>query len=201
MIKKTLKIIGAIFAFIIFLAIISPTPPKEVAPQNTVAITEAVVESEVPVEEVADSAPEEKVSVKAEPRYTVIYTKPKHRSDQASAYWILIDTVDLSSDAFKSDVENVVRKLINEEGSKISLSIFDDRSALDVNYKQYGDLSLGRVRTDEESQAQERHFVATFDGDYKEFNFQYDDELTYFPGAIKSTPIVGQYKAMVELLR
>ena len=199
MIKKTLKIIGAIFAFIIFLAIISPTPPKEDVAQNTVASTEAVVESEVPGEEVADSVPEETVSVKAEPRYTIIYTKPKLRSDQAAAYWVLVDPVDLSSDAFKSDVENVVRKLIVEEGTKISLSIFDDRSALDVNYKQYGDLSLGRVRTDEESKAQEQHFVATFDGDYQAFNFQYDDELTYFPGAIKSTPTVGQYKEMLEV--
>lgn len=199
MIKKTFKIIGAIFAFIIFLAIISPTPPKEDVPQDTVASTEVVTENEVPSDEVVDSVPEETVSVKAEPKYTIIYTKPKHRSDQASAYWILVDSVDLSSDAFKSDIENVVRKLIVEEGSKISLSIFDDRSALDVNYKQYGDLSLGRVRTDEESKAQERHFVATFDGAYKAFNFQYDDELTYFPGAIKSTSVVGQYKEITEI--
>ncbi len=198
MIKKTLKIIGAIFAFIIFLAIISPTPPKEDVPQDTVASTEVVTENEVPSEVIVDSEPEETVSVEAEPKYTIIYTKPKHRSDQAPAYWVLIDSVDLSSDAFKSDIENVVRKLIVEEGSKISLSIFDDRSALDVNYKQYGDLSLGRMRTDEESKAQERHLLATFDGDYKTFNFQYDDELTYFPGAIKSTPAVGQYKEIAE---
>ena len=199
MIKKSLKVIGAIFAFFIVLAIILPTPPKDDVQKDSTPANDVVVVPEV-MEEVPEVVEEEGVAKsKSDASYAVIYTKSKFRSDGASAYWVLIDAVDLSSDAFKSDIENVLKQLVVEKGSKISVSIFDQRSALDLNYKQYGDLSLGRVRTAEESQAQERHLIAMFDGNYKAFNFQYDNELTYFPGAIKSTPVVGQYMGTVEI--
>lgn len=205
MFKKILIGIGLLFVFPILLAsLISGS--KEEVPETMATNQDETLQAQVSegdaqqsIEETKqDPVPVVETEPEPAPTYTTVYTKQNYRSDGAVKLWILIEPVDVSSDAFKADVENVIRQVIKEKGAKISLSIFDQRSTLDLDYKQYGDLSLGRARTEEESAQMARHAIAVFDGEFGN-NFMYPNELSYFPGAFKNTPEVGQYVATVEL--
>lgn len=194
MLKKILGAIGIIIVLFILLAIILPTPPEEQTQQGTAI--EKQTQQERAQEDIKQAEEKSVVAEKPKPTYLIVHSKANHRADGASTYWVLIDPVDVSADAFKQDVENVIRKIIASKGAKISISIFDDSSILELDYKQYGDLSLGRVRTDEESAKMARHLIAMFSGDY-ELNL-YTNELSYFPGAFNDTPEVGQYVDTIE---
>jgi hypothetical protein len=208
MIKKILRAIGIFFLLIIILAIFLPTPPEQEAgetktvttlPTDETLMTEPEMTPVAEVQEatsaVSDSQ-EEIVSPKVV--YSIVYEKQNYRHDNAPAYWVLIDPINVATDNFKKYVEEVLRKIIAEKGEKISASIFDDRSMLDLDYKQYGDLSLGRVRTAEEDVEMSRHLVAVFSGQY-ELNAMYKNEIMWFPGAFKSTLEVGKYVGTIEL--
>lgn len=204
MLKKILWAIGAVFGLLIFLAIITPTPPEGDLNQEETNSSDVV--SSQPVTEVADTneqpQPEpsstEANEIAKKPTYEIVYSKSNHRYDGATAYWVLIDPVDISSDEFKNDIATIIREIVTDKGSKISLSIFDKKASLDINYKLYGNNSLGRATTQAENDEAARHLIAMFDGDFAG-NFQYENEISYFPSAIKSTPEVGGYVGTEEL--
>ena len=131
---------------------------------------------------------------------SIIHSMSNYRADGANGYWVLIDPISISSSAtYKSDVIETIRVIVNKHGVKVSLNIFDDTDALDLHFRQYGDLSLGRARTTSESQELARHLIATFDGDF-DLNFVYDHEIMFFPGAINDTPEVGSLIETVEFV-
>jgi len=123
--------------------------------------------------------------------YEIVHTKPNNRHDGAPKLWVLIDPVDISSDAFLADVKSVVRAIVADKGGKITIEIYDDADALDVLYRQYGDMSLGRVRTSAEDTAVARHLIAYFSGQ-DEYGI-YSNELNFFPNAFSDTPGVGKF--------
>ncbi len=121
--------------------------------------------------------------------FNIVYTDSKSRFDGGTKYYVLIDPIDISNADFKKDIQNIAQKLVSDRGRKISLDIFDDRKALDVMYKQYGDMSLGRARTESENELVGRHLIASVDVGLSTM----PDEISFFPGTFKSNPEVGKY--------
>ena len=67
--------------------------------------------------------------------YEIIYTLNHLRYDGGIAYYILIDPIDLSDDTFKDNIKEIIRKIVEEKGKKISIEIFDKRDSLQNGYE------------------------------------------------------------------
>lgn len=127
--------------------------------------------------------------------YDIIYSIEK-RYDGGTSYYVLIDSVDLNSLLFMDDVKYIVNDLVREKGEKISIELFDNRDALELAYKQYGDLSLERTLTESENLWQGRHYIAAYSGNL-ETGF-YFNTLLMFPSASSDHAEVGKYVAITE---
>jgi hypothetical protein len=128
--------------------------------------------------------------------YEIIHTLDNKRFDGGKSFYVLIQPVALSDQGFKDDIKSIIKKLVAENGSKISVDVFDSRQALDVLYKQYGDLSLGRVRTAQEDNLVTNHEIASFTGNLT--TGPYLNTLYFFPNAYTGTPHVGKYVGIIE---
>lgn len=138
---------------------------------------------------------EEQNTQSSEVKYQVIYSIQK-RYDGGISYYVLIDPVDLSKPTFIEDVKYITNKLIREKGKKISIEIFDNRDALELAYKQYGDMSLERPLTESENMWQGTHYIAGYGGEL-ETGF-YFNTFFLFPSASSDHPKVGKYVSTEE---
>ena len=193
----TRKKIGLIFGiatfifFVLFGATTDSSKTKQTATRNQ------------PTEQKIEVSKQEKTSKNTQavkevktPKYQVVYEASNKRYDGGNSFYVLIDSIDLSNDQFKEGIKELVKKLAKEKGGKNSFEIHDNRKSLDVSYKQYGDMSLGRPRTEEENQIQAIHFVAIFSGQL-ETNI-YKNTLSFFPGAFTGYSKVGKYVKTIE---
>lgn len=128
--------------------------------------------------------------------YQLVYELSDKRYDGGRDLYVLINPVDLSSDKFKDSVKAIIRDVVSKKGNKISIEIHDKRESLDLSYKQYGDMSLGRVRTQAESDEQEIHYIAVYSGELE--TGPYINSLSFFPGASKDNSVVGKYVGTLE---
>ena len=115
----------------------------------------------------------------AVPQYQSINSTTKKRYDGEKTIYVLINQQDLSNDSFKKDIKAIVKDLVEKNGEKISIEFHDKKESLDISYKQYGDLSLGRPRTKEEDNLVAIHYIATFQGEMK--NGKFFNTLSFFP--------------------
>lgn len=118
------------------------------------------------------------------------------RLDGGKTYYVLIPEQSVATDVFKPEVEKLIRKIVSYKGKKVTIEIHDNRDSLDISYKQYGDMSLGRARTAQENQLQERHYIALYSGEL-EGNF-YTNDLYYFPASTTSNPETGKHIKIIE---
>ncbi|MCW5887752.1 MAG: hypothetical protein KIT07_06475 [Anaerolineales bacterium] len=179
---------------------LSATSQMETAIANVMSSQETAVAqpSETQVTLPSSTAlPAEDPSMSQElPEYQIVYQVPNYRYDGGKAIYVLVDQVDLSSDLFKDDIRNILRMIVSQEGNKISIEIHDSRATLDLSYKQFGDLSLGRLLTQSELDNRGIHLVATYDGDLT--TNIYVNTLSFFPGAFTDNPNVGGYVDTIE---
>ena len=157
---------------------------------NTTETT--TVPTEVSTEKREEEASNNQIS---EPNYKIIYSIDK-RYDGGTSYYILIDPVDLNNTSFMDDVKYIINKFVKEYGGKISIEIFDDRTVLELQYKLYGDLSLGRPLTNNEYQQAAIHYTAGYSGELETGLFL--NSLYFFPSADSNTPQVGKYVTTME---
>lgn len=129
-------------------------------------------------------------------KYQIVYIVENQRADKATCYYILIDEIDLSDNSFKNDIEAIIKDMVNKKGKKLSIEIHDHLKSLEVSYKQYGDKSLGRFRTDEEDKIQERHYIAAFSGELSTGIFF--NTLYYFLNVDSVSAEVGKYADIIE---
>jgi hypothetical protein len=150
----------------------------------------------VPIENSTENRKEETSSNQiSEPKYQMIYSIDK-RYDGGTSYYILVDPVDVTNSGFMDDVKYIINKFVKEYGGKISVEVFDDRNVLELQYKLYGDLSLGRPLTNNEYQQAAIHYVAGFSGELE--TGLYFNSLYFFPSADSTTPQVGTYVTGME---
>lgn len=145
--------------------------------------------------EVTQEKKAEPINQISEPSYQVVYSIEK-RYDGGISYYVLLNPVDLSKPAFIDNVKYITNKLVNDKGNKISIEFFDDKNALELSYKQYGDLSLGRKLTENENIWQGVHYIAGFSGELE--TDLYLNTLYLFPSASSDHPQVGKYVSIME---
>ncbi|HEX2951373.1 MAG TPA: hypothetical protein VHV83_17655 [Armatimonadota bacterium] len=131
------------------------------------------------------------------PKYRIVYTVPNKRFDNGDEYYVLINPVNLSNTNFKNTVKAVVRDVVRLKGKKVTIEIHDNMATLTLKYKQYGDMSLNRVRTKAEDAQVSQHEIATFSGDNPNNGIGLN-ELDFFPNAFTTTTRVGKFVDSVE---
>ena len=191
--SKKKKIIVGTIVFLFFIGLINSSPEEKKA-QTTQTPSEVTKVSE-PVK----NEPQEAVQPQETAKYEVVYTKGDIRYDGGVSYYVLIDPVNLDTEDFKMQTTQIIKDMISKQGNKISIEIYDDKPTLELSYKQYGDMSLGRVRTDEETKMLAIHMISSYDGDLE--TGTYKNTLSYFPGAFKDNPNVGKYVQTIEYIQ
>jgi hypothetical protein len=141
---------------------------------------------------------EERLVEKANPKYNYkIMYEVKKRYDGATSYYVLIDPVNVENAKFKDIVYYIVHDLVKKKGNKISVEIYDNKDALVLHYKLYGDMSLGRVLNNEEYIFVGNHHVAGFSGELEIDLFF--NTLYFYPAAnSKDNPKVGKFAGAIE---
>ena len=130
------------------------------------------------------------------PKYEVAHEVTQQRYDKGVVYYILINPIDLSSSTFKDGIKSIVKKMVEEKGGKISIHVYDKKTALETGYKQYGDMSLDRPLTKQENDEASIHNVGIFSGELK--TGAYLNTLMFFPATFTDNPKVGKYVETVE---
>lgn len=125
------------------------------------------------------------------PDYEIVHELSKARFDGGKSFYVLVSSINLSSNAFKDDIKNIFRDIVSKKGNKISIEIYDNRASLDLSYKQYGDMTLGRTLNQNELNNRALHLIATYDGNLS--TNIYTNTLSFFPGAFKDTATVGKF--------
>jgi hypothetical protein len=116
------------------------------------------------------------------------------RYDNATSYYILINSIDRSNSDFKSDIKEVLVELTKIKGSKISVEFFDNAEALESSYEYR--INLNSSNVSESIEAERLHLIATFSGELK--TNLYLNQLDFFSGASESDPDVGIFVESIE---
>jgi general stress protein CsbA len=125
------------------------------------------------------------------PNYKIVHELTKKRYDGGLYEYVLIDPVSLTSGSFKTNVKAVLRDIVKKKGGKVSIETHDSPQTLDISYKQFGDMSLGRQRTTEENALMAVHYVAAYSGQLETAGSEH--VLDWFPATFTSDPTVGKY--------
>jgi hypothetical protein len=134
-------------------AVVTTTPPAT-TPSNDIKVT--------PPSEVV-------------PNYEIIKKTDQLRTDKGVTGYIIIRPVDLSTDAFVSQIKNLVKKMVKEDlkQEKITIEIFDSMNALDMYVKDSNSKAPLLVT----------HYVAKYVGDSSDEI--YKNTLYIFPNSTK----------------
>jgi hypothetical protein len=97
-------------------------------------------------------------------RYRIVYAESSLRNDNGLYFFVLTDPVDLTNEYFISRIEAIVRSLVKANGNKITIDIFDNREALDVQYKVWVLKEINEPLDKEQEALAERHQIASFEG-------------------------------------
>ncbi len=169
---------------------------KEEPLQSNVTNKETTKVASTEKENIAKPNEEIKAEVTPKYNYKIIHEIGK-RFDGAISYYVLIDPVDAETTEFKDIVHYTVNDLVQTKGNNISVEIYDNKDALDLHYKLYGDMSLDRVLNREEYIFVGNHHVAGFSGELETDLFY--NTLYYYPAAnVEDNPLVGKYAGAVE---
>jgi len=145
--------------------------------EEETATVEEPVEEETLVEEGDNNG-------NTEIEYEIIYTLMNIRLDGGITYYVLIDPIDLSDDTFKDNIKEIIRKVVEEKGKKISIEIFDKRSSLENGYKDDKFYAIADLKgwenwiTDEILNDLAIHSIASYDGELE--NSFYFNTLWFF---------------------
>lgn len=197
---------GLVFFVVILIAIIGSViskPEKKETnqeaqkPQGQPVVDNAKEPAQISQEEPRTADVEQTKSEEIKlPKYEIGYEIDKYH-DGVISYFILIDPVNLSNDNFKTDIKNIVNKIVKEKGSKIFIDFVDNKNILDLEYKShYGSNTLGRILTKDEMDKLGLHLIASFTGEFK--SGSYLNSLSFFPATFKDNPKVGKYVESIE---
>jgi len=202
--KYLIPVIALILIFSFGLACNGSSGEVEVKEE---AVEEITGEPEEDIEAVEESSEEKDGNkVNTEIEYEIIYTLMNIRLDGGITYYVLIDPTDLSDDTFKDNIKEIIRKVVEEKGKKISIEIFDKRSSLENGYKDGKFDAMADLEkleewenwfTDEIINDLAIHSIATYDGELE--NYFYLNTLSFFTYSdyVENT-VVDKYAETIE---
>jgi hypothetical protein len=124
------------------------------------------------------------------PKYQVI-KEITTRFDKAPSLYIKIDPIDLNNSKFKDDVKVIIKDIALKHGKKFSAHIYDDQSALELSFKEYGDMSLQRPLNKKEQIRLAEHYISSYTGELSTNFASYT--IDFFPATINTDKKVGKY--------
>jgi hypothetical protein len=124
------------------------------------------------------------------PQFFIVHEKTGRRYDNGLLYYVLIKPVDLSSGKFKEEIKTIVKAIVSQKGNRISIRIYDDKETLELVFKKDTTLEL---LNEKDLKKRERHLIASYSGSLDPKVSPPSNALDFFPGAFRSTPIVGKY--------
>ena len=139
---------------------------------------------------------ENKGKVTSTRNYEIVYALSNKRFDKGINLYVLLEPSKAEDPTFIDDIKLIINELVEEHGKKTSIDFYDNREVLDLDYKLYGDLSLGRNTTSEENKELALHHIAGFSGDLT--TDLYLNTLYLFPNADSDTPKVGEMVSIKE---
>ncbi|WP_168124009.1 hypothetical protein [Paenibacillus sp. HB172176] len=189
--KKQKNTVWIILVILIISGIYNYSDKSKSDPNETIAEQDSSNETQ------KSNSIEDNGSISKNTNYEVVYTISNERFDKGTNLYVLLNPVNLDEPTkLFSDIKLIINKLIKEYEPKTSIDFFDKKEVLDLEYKLYGDLSLGRNTTPEENKERELHIIAGFSGDLT--TDLYLNTLYLFPSADSSTPKVGKYVSIEE---
>ncbi len=203
--KKGFAIIGVIILTVVMFRSgdASDSRDKAVVQENETKQAQQAVETKAPIQEAtpintAENTPQvaetPKQSETKIPKYEIVYEVTGKRYDGAKIYYVLIDSINLEDNSFKNDIKSIIKKIVEEKGSKISIDIFDKKTVLEASYSE---VSAQKVPTPKENTEAETHYVAMFSGELK--TNIYPNTLTFFGSTFTDNKLVGRYVETIEL--
>lgn len=206
--KKGFAIIGVIILTVIMFKSggSSNSADKKVVQKDEIKQEQQAVETKAPIQEVkseippantAENTPQIVETAKQQeikiPKYEIVHEVSGKRYDGGKIYYVLIDPVKLSSTSFKDDVKIIINNITKEKGAKISVNIYDKKTALESSYDE---ASYQKVPTQKENAEDEIHNVAIFSGELK--TNIYPNTLSFFPATFTDNKTVGKYVETIE---
>lgn len=128
--------------------------------------------------------------------YEIIHTLSIKRFDKGINYYVLLEPINLADSTFQEEIKLIIDELVRKNGDKVSIDFYDNKDVLELDYKLYGDLSLGRNTTDSKNEILARHHIAGFSGNLSTDIFL--NSLYFFPNADSSHPAVGSFVSITE---
>jgi hypothetical protein len=190
---KKIWIVLGIFLIAIIVVIGSLSKKDEEQPKQEQSIAPKTEQKKEPIQE----AKETNNKVQELPNYEIAYELKNKRYDGGVNYYVSVPSINLSNDNFKNDIKTIVKQIVKDKGSKISIDFVDNKEVLDLEYKShYGANTLGRILSKEETDKIGLHLIATFDG-----NMQtgiYPNTLMFFPATSKDNSKAGKYLETIE---
>jgi hypothetical protein len=156
---------------------------------STLVLSVCFVSCKKPVRKIEDTSSSQPVqNLDFVPKYQIVNESNQIRNDKGITYFILIDPVDLSSEAFIGQVKNIVKQVVTEKIKKenISIEIFDTREALDIALKD----------NNSEDSLLQTHYIAKYVGESNEEIYR--DTLYIFPVVTKGGIGAGKYFDVIE---
>ena len=122
------------------------------------------------------------------PRYEIIKETNLLRSDKSTTYFILINRVDLSSDAFIGQIKNLIKQVVVDKKKKenVTIEIFDSQNALELAFKD----------KNSKEPLLKMHFIAKYIGDSN--GEKYKNTLYIFPNGEKEKSKAGEYFDIID---
>lgn len=131
--------------------------------------------------------------------YEIIYTL-NFRYDDGITYYVLINPIDLSDDTFKDNIKEIIRKIVEEKGKKISIDIYDDKKALEYGYLyDYGTKEQWESIINDPNIINHLalHCIATFDGEL-DTGFYFNDLVFFIFSDQVENSLIDEYADLIE---
>lgn len=123
------------------------------------------------------------------PAYHILHEEST-RYDGGLSFYVLVDEVDLDSN-FKDSLKLIVNDIVSKNGSKVDITIADNRSCLDLLYMEEVEWAkINRALTEQEKSLRERHHICLFMAELDTPNKYW---LAFFPSASHDSPVVGKH--------
>jgi hypothetical protein len=124
--------------------------------------------------------------------YKIIHKNNGLRYDGGLHFLVLVNTINLKTEAFKDDVKAVISEIAQKEGKNIAVDVFDSKSILEAyNGSNEVNFNSGKELSKNQYKQLSRSLIASYCGGIKEMLYLY--QLDFFPSATTSDGEHGKY--------
>src|SRR5438874_1017625 len=69
------------------------------------------------------------------PQFKIVHTAQGLRFDGGTSFYVLISKPNLQTAEFKDDIKGIIKRIVADQGGKISIDIYDDAAVLERKYQ------------------------------------------------------------------